>query len=81
MLDLRALVLPVEGDATRLHRFRKLPYQVDLQEPRLEGSALDVDMIGEVEDPLEGSGRDALIEILVLVLFGLTALHSARPLW
>ena len=41
-----------------------------MQQSVLERRALHLDVLGELEDALEGAGRDALVENVALVLVG-----------
>ena len=50
------------------------PLQVDMQETVFESGALDLDVLGELEDALEGAGGDALMEHFALLLLGLRLL-------
>ena len=43
---------------------RDLAHEVDVQEPVLQARALDLDIVGELEDTLEGARGDALVEHL-----------------
>ena len=61
----------VDGDLPRLHGLGDLPDQFDLEQAIVEGRALDLDVVGQVELPFEGAGRDAAIEVLALGLFRL----------
>src|SRR5450631_3146547 len=56
----------VDGDPPRLHRLRDFPEQLDLQQAVLERGAPHLDIVGEVELPLEGPRGNAPIEIFVL---------------
>jgi hypothetical protein len=76
LLDFLVVVTGPDGDPARLHCLRHLPDQVDLQQTGIEGSPLHLDVIGEVENPPERTGRDPLVEILVLGLFGFPAFHG-----
>ncbi len=57
-----------------IYRLGDFPHQFDLQQSALERSALDLDIIGQVERPPERTRRDALIEVLMITLFGLRSL-------
>jgi hypothetical protein len=48
-----------DGDPPRLHGLGDLPDQSDLEQPVAERSVLDLDVVGQVELPLEGAGGDA----------------------
>ena len=67
--DLRLAV--ADRDLARLLGLGDFAYEVDVQEAVLERGALHFDMLGELERALEGAGRDALIEHVTFVLFGL----------
>src|SRR6202035_3348231 len=66
----------VDGDAPRLHGLGDFPDQLDLEQAVVEGRALHLDVVREVELPLEMPGRDASIKELALGLFGLAALDG-----
>ena len=63
----------VDGDPPRLHGFGDFPDQFDLQQAVVEGRVLDLDVVGQVELPLEVPGRDAAIKELALGFLGLAA--------
>jgi hypothetical protein len=63
----------VDGDAPRLHGFRDFPDQLDLQQAVVEGRTLYLDIVRQVELPLEMPGRNAPVKELALDLFGLAA--------
>src|ERR1041384_1466833 len=54
------LVARIDRDATRLHRVRHLAHEINLEEAVLECGALDLHVVGQVEDTAERAGRDAL---------------------
>ena len=73
-LDDLSLAAVADRNLARLFRLRNLAHEIDVQEPVLERRALDVDVVGELENTLEGARGDALIEHLaVLLVFGLLA--------
>src|SRR5215208_5048907 len=51
-------VAAIDGDLPRLHGLGNLPNQFDLQLPVVEGGVLDLDVVGQVELPLEVPDRD-----------------------
>src|SRR5262245_22315720 len=57
-----------DRDLARLFRLGDFAHEIDVQEPVLEGRTLDLDIIGELEDALERTRCDALIEHLTAVL-------------
>ena len=63
----------VDGDAPRLHGLGDFPDQLDLEQAVVEGRALHLDVVRQVELPLEMPGGDSAIEELALGLFGLAA--------
>src|SRR5690606_32997640 len=82
LLDLRRRA-GADRDRPRTHPLRKVPHQVDVEEPVLEVGALHLDMIGELEPALEAAGRDAAVQVapLALALLGLLlAAHGERAL-
>src|SRR5262245_55773961 len=62
-----------DRNLARLRRLGNLALEVDVQEAVLQARALDLDMVGELEAPLERAGRDALVEhvAVLAVLLGL----------
>ena len=66
-------VAAVDGDPPRLHGLGDFPDQFDLEQPVVERGVLDLDVVGQVELPLEMSGRDAAIQELALGFLGLAA--------
>src|SRR5262249_39706143 len=72
-----------DRDLARPLGFRNLAHEIDVQETVLEAGALDVDVVGKLEDALEGASRDALVEhppARLLVLLLLLALDRQRVL-
>src|SRR5205823_10238524 len=63
-----------DRDLARLLRLGNLTHEIDVQESVLEARALDLDVVGELEDALERARRNALIEHLVAVLLVLRVL-------
>ena len=53
-----------DTDLARLHRLGDLADQVDQQQAVLQVGALDLDMVGKPEAPLERAGGDAAIDII-----------------
>src|SRR5262249_51098048 len=53
-----------DRDLARPLGLRNLAHEIDVQETVLEPGALDVDVVGKLEDALEGASRDALVEHL-----------------
>ena len=62
-------------DPPGLHAFRHASDQVDMEQPVFEGGVLDLDVIGEIETPLESPGRNSLVKVLGLLVVGLLAGH------
>src|SRR5262249_49625191 len=63
-----------DRDLAGLLRLGNLSHEIDVQESLLESRALDLDVVGELEDALESARRDGLAEhlapvLLVLCLF------------
>src|SRR6266481_4363382 len=68
-LDFDHLGLAIaDWDLAGLLRLGNLTHEIDVQESVLERRALDLDVVGKLEDALERAGRDALIEHLAAVL-------------
>ena len=63
----------IDGDPPRLHGLGDFPDQFDLEQAVVEGCILDLDVVGQVELPLEVAGRDAAIQELALGFLGLAA--------
>src|SRR5262245_52717232 len=57
-----------DRDLARLLGLGNLAHEINVQESVLEGRALDLDVVGQLEDALERTSRDALIEHLAVVL-------------
>src|SRR5713101_6138955 len=57
-----------DRDLARLLRLGDLAHEIDVQKSVLEGRTLDLDVIGKLEDALECTRSDALIEHLTVVL-------------
>src|SRR5262249_33120106 len=68
------LLTVADRDLAGLLGLGNLAHEIDVQEPVLEGRALHLDVIGELEDALERARRDALIEHLTAVLLVVGAL-------
>ena len=65
---------PIRDWREAIYRLGDFPHQFDLQQSALERTALDLDIIGQVEHPPERTRRDALIEVLMITLFSLRSL-------
>src|SRR5438132_893644 len=75
--DGRTLLAPgasADVDLLRLHRFGDFADEVDRKQPVADVRALDLDVVGEREAPLERAVGDAAIDIIRLLLFGLVLL-------
>src|SRR4029079_10919528 len=66
-------IAAIDGDLPRLHGLGNLSNQFDLQQPIVERCVLDLDVVGQVELPLEVPGRDTAVQELSLGLFRLVA--------
>ena len=62
-----------DGDLSRLHGLRDLPDQLNPEQAVVEGRALHLNIVRQVELPPEMSGRNTPVEELALGLFGLAA--------
>src|SRR5215204_2806793 len=80
LLDLLVVVAGVDLDPARLHGFRHLAHEVDLQQSAVERGALHLDVVGQVELAPERTRRDALVEVLVIALLGLAPLDGEHVL-
>src|SRR5437899_1564262 len=58
----------VDRDPARLHGFRYLSSQLDLEQAIVEPCSLDPDVVSQIEMPREGPRRDAPIEEIPLIL-------------
>src|ERR1700742_5351869 len=58
-------------DAARLHRFRQLTLELDLQEAIVEAGALHPHKIGKVEAAFERPPGDAMVEVVAFLLPGI----------
>ena len=63
-----ALPLPI-GIWRGFLRLGDFAHQIDVQQSVLEGRALDLDVVGKLEDALESARGDALIEHVTVLLF------------
>src|SRR5215213_10324394 len=70
----------IDLDTARLHGLRHLAYQVDFQQTVLECCALDLHIICQGEHPPERPCRYALVEVLTITGFVLTALYRKHML-
>src|ERR1700688_3784452 len=66
----------VDGNSPRLHRLGDFPEQLDLQKAIIKRGAPHLDIVGEIELPLEGPGRNTPIQIFMLGIVGLVALDG-----
>src|SRR3546814_1483949 len=64
-----------DRDLARLHRLGDDALQIDTQQAILEVGGRDFDIVGKLEAPFEGAGRNTAVQILPLVLV-LAALRS-----
>src|SRR5262249_1621101 len=78
LLGVEYLGRAVDRHAPRLHGLGDLAHEVDVEQPILEGSALDLDVVGELEAALESPRSDALIEHLAGLLALLHLLLAAN---
>ena len=58
-----ARLAAVDRDRARLHRLGHLAHQVDMQQAVIEAGALDLDMVGQAEAPLEGAPGDPVMQV------------------
>src|SRR5882757_10736993 len=75
-LDHLGLLTIPDPDLARLLRLGNLAHEIDVQESVLQRRALDLDVVGKLEDALERARRDALIEHLAAVLLVLQLLFA-----
>src|SRR4029453_5935428 len=69
-----------DGNPARLHRFRDLAHQLDLQQAVLKPRSLDLGIIRQTELPLERPRRNSLVQEFALLLFGFPAFHRQHAL-
>jgi hypothetical protein len=55
---------PYDLDSARLRRLRHLTYQLDFQQAVFERGTADLHVVGKRELPLEGTRRDAAVQIV-----------------
>jgi hypothetical protein len=67
------LLTDADPNSARLHGFRNLAHEIDLEQAVLERSCLNLDMVGKAEVPLEAARGDALENIVFLVVVILLA--------
>src|SRR6266481_4328859 len=65
-----------DADGTRLHGFRDVAHQVDMQEAMLQFCSLHLDEVRKPEYALERPCRDALIETLLFAGIGFANLFT-----
>jgi hypothetical protein len=65
-------------DPARPHRLGHLARQLDRQQPVLEPRVLHLDVVGELEAPLERAGRDAAVQVLRALLALLAPAHHQQ---
>ena len=65
-----------DGNLPRLHLLRNAPDQIDVEQPIFERGALDLDVVGQIEAPLERARRDTLVQVLGIAL---VLLPAGRP--
>src|SRR5262245_8326261 len=58
-----------DRDLARLFRRRDFAHEIDVQQSVLEARALDLHMVGKLEDALEGASGNALIEHFAVLFF------------
>src|SRR6188472_3225539 len=63
----------VDRNPARLHGLRDLAHQFNLQQAVVERGSLDLDIVRQIELPLEMPGRDTAVQELALGLFGLVS--------
>lgn len=63
-----------------LHGLRHFSNQLNLEQTIDELCSLNADVVGQIELPLEGTGRDAPIEILALSFIELPTFNGERVL-
>ena len=73
LMDVVGARCTVDSNPPRLHGFWDLPDEFDLEQAVVEARALDLDIVGQVELPLEVPGRDSPVQALALGFFGLAA--------
>src|ERR1700716_8890 len=64
----RSRLAALDLDPARLHGLRQMPLEVELQQAVLERRTFDLDIVREVEAPLERPARNAAVEIVGLTL-------------
>src|SRR5947207_4271196 len=70
-----------DRDTTRLHGLREFAHQFDLQQAVVERGSPDLDIVREIELPLEGPRRNSLVEEFALLFFRLPAFHGQHALF
>ncbi|CVI63557.1 hypothetical protein AGR9A_Lc40478 [Agrobacterium salinitolerans str. Hayward 0363] len=70
-----------DRNAARLHGFRNIADEIDVEEAVLQGSGLDLDMVGKLEATLESARGDTAIKKLPFrgfLIRGFLGFHSQR---
>src|SRR5262245_43832651 len=70
-LDLACRLAVADGNAARLQALRDIAHEVDIEEAVLEVGTLHLDVVGELEAPLDRAGGDAAVQELALLVIGL----------
>src|SRR5712691_11428186 len=70
-LDLACRLAVADGNGARLQALGHVAHEVDMEQAVLELGALDLDVVGELEAPLERARRDAAVQELAPLLLGL----------
>ena len=63
----------IDGDPPRLHGFWDFPDQLDLEQAVVKGRILNLDVVGQVELPLEVAGGNPSVQEFALGFLGLAA--------
>jgi hypothetical protein len=70
-----------DGNPTRLHGLRQLADQFDPEQAVVERRSLDLNVVRQIELPLERPRRNPLIQEFALLFLGLPAFHGQDALF
>jgi len=71
----------LDGNPTRLHGLRQLADQFDPEQAVVKRRSLDLDVVRQIELPLERPRRNPLVQEFALLFFGFLAFHGKHALF
>src|SRR5688500_4795406 len=70
-----------DWNAPRFHLLGDFSHELDLQQTILECRAFDLDVVGEIKDPLERARRDPLVQVILIGRFRLASFNGEHVLF